>query len=498
MNSTAQNLLYAHPNEGVLLNPPHQKIWQKISVCADLSITATAFIASYYIRKDLFPSSSGGLTTIPNYNTVLLLILIIWYLLFNYFGVSRDHYQKPYTETLIEIFRSIIIGIILLDFILYFLKITDVSRWLQLIFGFLNIATLSVYKILLFKWMRTRAQNDQNLKNILFIGYNKKVDEINAFINHQAYPYCRIVGCLSIDEGSECTLNRSDFQSLGNVEEMERVLREVAIDEIIFAPPIAQIENIDRYLTLCDHAGATVHFLPDWGRHKLSPFMKIEKINFNFIGNIPAMSVVSTKRENDAIFIKYIFDYFFAALLLWACLPLFIMIIVAIKFSSKGPIFFVQERVGLHGRKFNLYKFRTMVPNAEKIKVGLEESNEADGPVFKMKNDPRIIPYVGSILRKTGLDELPQLLNILRGEMSLVGPRPPIQPEVDLYDFWQRRRLSMKPGITCLWQVKNNRNDISFNQWMKLDLAYIDNWSLMLDLQVILKTVLVVLRGQGR
>jgi len=179
-------------------------------------------------------------------------------------------------------------------------------------------------------------------------------------------------------------------------------------------------------------------------------------------------------------------------------LPFFPIIAGLIKLSSRGPVFFRQKRCGLNGRKITVFKFRTMAADAEDRRGQLESLNELDGPVFKIKKDPRIIPFLGTFLRKTGLDELPQLLNVLKGEMSLVGPRPPIPEEVEKYDFWQRRRLSMKPGITCLWQCTPDRNDVCFHDWMNMDLQYIDNWSLMLDFKILCKTAVVVLTGQGR
>jgi lipopolysaccharide/colanic/teichoic acid biosynthesis glycosyltransferase len=195
---------------------------------------------------------------------------------------------------------------------------------------------------------------------------------------------------------------------------------------------------------------------------------------------------------------KSTLDYFFGAFMLILLLPLFAVIALAIKISSKGPVFFRQERCGLNGRIFRMYKFRTMRADAEDRRTELAPLNETDGPVFKIRKDPRIIPFVGGFLRKTGLDELPQLMNVLKGEMSLVGPRPPIPSEVKEYDAWQRRRLSMKPGLTCLWQTSPNRNDISFEDWMNLDLSYIDHWSLQLDFLILLKTAKVVLKGSGR
>jgi lipopolysaccharide/colanic/teichoic acid biosynthesis glycosyltransferase len=187
-----------------------------------------------------------------------------------------------------------------------------------------------------------------------------------------------------------------------------------------------------------------------------------------------------------------------AMVLTLVLMPVFIAVAVAIKRTSPGPVFYTQERLGLNGRKFKLYKFRTMVNNADEIRKELEEMNEMDGPVFKIKDDPRIIPGIGHFLRKTSLDELPQLFNVLRGEMCLVGPRPPLSKEVDEYSVRHRRRLSMKPGMTCLWQIAPNRNDLSFEEWMNLDLKYIDNWSLFNDVKILVLTARAVLTRSGR
>jgi lipopolysaccharide/colanic/teichoic acid biosynthesis glycosyltransferase len=164
--------------------------------------------------------------------------------------------------------------------------------------------------------------------------------------------------------------------------------------------------------------------------------------------------------------------------------------------TSKGPVVFKQARVGLRGRQFSLYKFRTMIVNAEKLKKDLEAENEMDGPVFKIKDDPRVTK-LGRFLRRTGLDELPQLFNILKGEMSLIGPRPPLPSETTQYKRWQLRRLSIKPGLSCFWQIKPDRNNIKFEKWMELDLAYIDNWSLRLDFIILLKTIKTVFQRSG-
>jgi lipopolysaccharide/colanic/teichoic acid biosynthesis glycosyltransferase len=182
--------------------------------------------------------------------------------------------------------------------------------------------------------------------------------------------------------------------------------------------------------------------------------------------------------------------------LLVLLLPLFLVVAILIKLTSNGPVFFLQERVGRNKRRFRIHKFRTMIPNAEQMLAQLEAMNELTGPVFKIKNDPRLTP-IGKYLRRASIDELPQLLNVLKGEMSLVGPRPMAVRDFEGFsEDWQRRRFSIRPGITCLWQI-NGRNSIPFHQWMELDMQYIQQWSLWLDLKILARTIPAVLRGTG-
>ena len=203
------------------------------------------------------------------------------------------------------------------------------------------------------------------------------------------------------------------------------------------------------------------------------------------------------KRKTPSLIVKRGVDIVFSLAACAVVSPVLLVTALLVKLDSSGPVFFKQKRVGRNGRVFEIYKFRTMVNDAEKQRAFLEMQNEMDGPAFKMKNDPRITK-VGGILRKTGLDEIPQFFNVLNGDMSLVGPRPPLPSEVSKYERWQLRRLSMRPGITCIWQIAPNRNNINFNEWMKLDLQYIDSWSLKLDMILLIKTVQTVIRGSGQ
>ncbi len=195
------------------------------------------------------------------------------------------------------------------------------------------------------------------------------------------------------------------------------------------------------------------------------------------------------------LFVKRLIDLAASAVAIVLCTPFWIIIPVLIKRDSPGPAFYVQERVGKNGRLFHMYKFRSMVDGAEKMQNLVMHLNEMDGPVFKIKADPRLT-RIGKFLRRTSLDELPQLFNVFNGTMSLVGPRPPILSEVSQYRPWQRKRLSVTPGVTCLWQV-TGRNEITFDEWMKLDMQYIENWSLALDIKILLKTVKAVIKRRG-
>ena len=285
---------------------------------------------------------------------------------------------------------------------------------------------------------------------------------------------------------------------IGLVQNLESYLRNNIVDELIFAMPLKKLEQGDRYLAFAESLGINVRIIPDWEIHYLMYRPGIAAIRFEEFLGVHTMALQSTPLNEGAILIKHVFDFVGALVLTIVLLPVFIGIGLAIKIFSKGPVFYHQERLGMNGQRFMVHKFRTMVADADEKLKELAEMNEADGPAFKIRNDPRIIPWVGTFLRKTSLDELPQLFNVLKSEMSLVGPRPPIPKEVDEYSVWHRRRLSMKPGMTCLWQIAPGRNDLSFEEWMKLDLKYIDNWSLFNDIKILVLTAKAVLTGAGR
>ncbi len=248
-------------------------------------------------------------------------------------------------------------------------------------------------------------------------------------------------------------------------------------------------DQVAGWLRQCETEGIEAWMLPEFLH------TTIAEATLDELAGEPMILFSTTAKSSWALMVKRVLDVVLSALALVILSPLFLGIMLAIRFTSPGPVFFVQRRSTLRGREFNMAKFRTMVANAEQVREELDIRNEVTGPVFKIKNDPRILPF-GRWLRRYSLDELPQLWNVLKGDMSIVGPRPPIPAEVAKYESWQRRRLSMRSGCTCLWQI-GGRNHLSFEEWMRLDLKYIDTWSLSLDFQIMFKTVGTILRGTG-
>jgi exopolysaccharide biosynthesis polyprenyl glycosylphosphotransferase len=262
------------------------------------------------------------------------------------------------------------------------------------------------------------------------------------------------------------------------------------VDEVfVFLPIKSFYQVIEDIISICEIVGVEVKIPTDIFS------MQLSKSTISFYGNVSVIDLFTSPKMNWHLFIKRMIDVAVSLTGLIILLPFFIIIMFLIKAASRGPAFFKQQRVGYNGRLFNCFKFRTMVADAELLKDDLMKYNEMDWPVFKIKADPRITK-IGQFLRKTSIDELPQLLNVLLGDMSLVGPRPPIPEEVQHYDLPSLRRLRMKPGITGIWQV-SGRNSVSFEKWMELDREYIDNWSLALDFKILLKTIPAVLKGSG-
>jgi exopolysaccharide biosynthesis polyprenyl glycosylphosphotransferase len=366
------------------------------------------------------------------------------------------------------------------------------------IFFLLNLLLLGTSKLLLYKYATRPRKNGSSLQNILIIGSKQRSKDVIDAIGHQEKSGIRIVGCLDLAQDQVGQQVKEGISVIGTLDNLERILREQVVDELLVAMPMGMIQGLEKHIAIAEEMGVAVRIIPDWQLHRLMTKPVIANIHFEDFFGIPSMAFTTIPEKHGDLLLKAVFDYLAAITLLVTLSPILLAVALAIKLTSPGCILFRQIRSGRNGRRFTVYKFRTMVADAEARLEEVQHLDETDGPVFKIKNDPRIIPYLGTFLRRTGLDELPQLINVLKGEMSIVGPRPPIPSEVDKYDLWQRRRLSMKPGMTCLWQTARNRNEVRFEEWMNLDLQYIDTWSLKLDFVILFKTLRVVLSGEGR
>jgi exopolysaccharide biosynthesis polyprenyl glycosylphosphotransferase len=275
------------------------------------------------------------------------------------------------------------------------------------------------------------------------------------------------------------------------VEQLNAVIATQPVDEVLVALPMDKHNSlVETIVRQCEEQGIIVRVRTEMSQ------LQVARSYVDELEGVPVMTIQSGPADSWQFITKRVIDIVGSAVLLLALAPLFAIVALLIKFDSPGPILFAQERVGYNKRRFKVFKFRTMVATAEKQQHVFEHLNEVEGPVFKIKKDPRIT-RIGAFLRRFSIDELPQLINVLKGDMSLVGPRPLPVRDVERIDVtWQKRRFSIKPGITCLWQV-NGRSDIGFNEWVRMDLDYIDKWSLGLDLLILVKTIPAVLRGPG-
>lgn len=330
----------------------------------------------------------------------------------------------------------------------------------------------------------------RNLRHILILGTNKRARDFARRLDATPELGYRVLGFVDTTwhDAGGLTMRQSlccDFETL------PEFLRENVVDEVANYLPVRSFyERSSQIAVLCEQHGIFMRFDPELFN------LKIARARTDELDGTAHITAHSSLLDGWPTILKRLLDVAFSLSLLIVLSPLLAAIAILIKVTSPGPVFFRQERIGLNKRRFAMNKFRTMVPNAENWLPKLEALNEASGPVFKIKNDPRVTP-VGRVLRRTSLDELPQLINVLRGDMSLVGPRPlPVRDYEGFNEDWQRRRFSVRPGITCLWQV-NGRSNIAFEQWMKLDLQYLDEWSIWLDMKILAQTIPAVMKGSG-
>lgn len=419
-----------------------------------------------------------------------------WVILFHYFGLYRQRYMsflrfRPYH--FIELIKATSLGTLLLIVGAAFLVGVEwITLWLVLQFwAGVTLGTL-VTREGLNLFLRELRLQGRNLRHLLIVGTNERAQSLAKIIKMQPELGYSLRGFVD-DSWGGVSKNKSDVETVARLNDLGAYLKDNVVDEVVIALPVATLyQDACRIVQLCEEQGIVVHFIPGFGFLNLGQSAML----FNTLHDEPVLTIVPPAMSGWRLITKRTMDIFCSVLLIALLLPALVIIPLLIKLGSPGPIFFVQERVGLNKRKFRLLKFRTMVTDAETIQKNLEHLNEVDGPAFKIKNDPRITP-IGGFLRRTSLDELPQLYNVLKGDMSLVGPRPlPLRDYAGFNQDWHRRRFSVRPGITCLWQI-SGRSTTTFDKWMELDMAYISQWSLWLDLKILAATVPAVLKQRG-
>jgi exopolysaccharide biosynthesis polyprenyl glycosylphosphotransferase len=397
---------------------------------------------------------------------------------------------KRYRVLFYQYFQSAVLIVTFLLVFYFTFKLYQISRLFLIeftIFGLLFLFFVRSFEYKVFKIYRAKGYN---YINVVLIADDSSIPFIESLIQNKEWGY-RIIaiftGSVQIKQKYEKAIILLPDEYLAVLNDLMEV---DIIDEVLYFKTKVIPGEVRNTVRSCEELGVVFSLNYTDQNNKLTNAIK------TIIGNQKFLTFINIPHNSFALAIKKIMDISVSALLIICLSPVLLLISILIKLTSKGPIVFKQARVGLRGRQFSLFKFRTMIVDAEKLKKNLETENEMDGPVFKIKDDPRVTK-IGRFLRRTGLDELPQLFNILKGEMSLIGPRPPLPNETAQYKRWQLRRLSVKPGLSCFWQIKPDRNNIKFEKWMELDLAYIDNWSLRLDFIILLKTIKTVFQRSG-
>ncbi len=360
---------------------------------------------------------------------------------------------------------------------LFLRKKMEFPRAIPILFGFISFGLVFAKEEILQMAFRSRLAQSHHRRRFLLVG----TAEENARIRHEL----STKSAAAIEVVDELDLNKTP------IEKLVQLLHEHSINGVVVCAKRSFFDQVEDAIRACELEGVEVWLVADFFKTQIS------RPSFDDFYGYPIMVFRSAPEASWQGILKQLIDFFGSVLLLILWSPVLLLVCALIKVTSPGPILFRQMRSGLNGRPFTIYKFRTMITNAEQLQHELAAMNEMSGPVFKVTNDPRITA-IGRVLRKFSIDEFPQLVNVLRGEMSLVGPRPlPVDEVKRFNDRAHRRRLSVKPGLTCLWQIRGRNNVTDFREWVRLDLEYIDNWSLWLDCKILCRTVPVVLVGHG-
>ena len=458
---------------------------RKIAIALDNVILVSAFMLAYFLRR-----SAGTVGELNNYIWLLLFAIPCWFILLNHFKLYESLRMRSNAGIVWALFKVHVIGGMVLAAIIFMLDTHNYSRLLFIYFLLSSFLTISAFKVAI-KFLLNRIRyKGFNVRNILIIGTGPNALKMCELIHEHREWGLNLIGLVSLADEAVATTPESP-QIVGSINNVIDICKNRMIDEVVFALERGASREPLKYMHDLQDLGLTVRVVIDY----LTPRNSRTEVSF-FHDEIPIITFSSISFNGDQLLAKRCLDFVGALVGLALTALMFPFIILAIKLDSPGPIFFGQPRVRENGRSFICWKFRTMCVDAEEQKQNLMALNEMKGAMFKVKNDPRVT-RVGSFLRKTSLDEFPQFWNVLHGEMSLVGTRPPTPGEVATYENWHRKRISIKPGITGLWQV-NGRNQVQeFDDVVRLDILYIETWTIWLDIRILFKTIWVVFARRG-
>jgi exopolysaccharide biosynthesis polyprenyl glycosylphosphotransferase len=454
---------------------------------SDVLLATLGFEAAYRTRTFLRLENQFYLT---GQQQVLVLgsALVAWVVIALWLEIYEKLDSGHPRIILRDTFRQCVYGAVWLVVFEYVLRL-ELSRPFLLLFSAYTWVLLLLFRLTAGRVVGVLRRGFVAPHQVLIAGTGERAIRLARALESSTEYDVRLRGFLSEERDPPAEIALDSVYKVWPVGDLTSILREHVIDEIIFAVGSESLANLEDVFLICDEEGVRTRVAVDFFPHVNST------VSLDRFGDTPLLTFSAAPYDEVQLLAKRAIDVVIAAAGLMVLSPLMGLIALLIRLTSSGPAIFRQVRCGLNGRRFLFYKFRSMVENAEELKPQVAHLNTRDNVVFKIPDDPRLTP-VGRILRKFSVDEWPQLWNVLLGDMSLVGPRPAVPSEVDQYKCWQRRRLRMRPGLTCLWAI-SGRDNVDFDTWMKMDMQYIDNWSLSLDWKILLQTIPRVITGHG-
>jgi exopolysaccharide biosynthesis polyprenyl glycosylphosphotransferase len=464
----------------------HRKARVLFGLC-DIFLIAAAFQSAYRARE-LMPLAHEFYLLPPIYALVLGFSAFAWVSIALWCEVYERLEAAHPRIILGDAARQAAYGSLCLIIFQYTLRL-ELSRPFLLMFSAFAFALLLIFRLTAAKAVGVFRREFARPHQVMVAGTGARAVRLARELEQSSVYGIRLLGFLAVSHDAPHKIDLERAYPVSPKAELPALLRRHVIDEIVFAVPSDSLTDLEEIFLLCDEEGVRTRVAVDFFPHVNST------VSLDRFGSTPLLTFSAAPYDEIRLLVKRVTDILVAASALVVLSPLMAAIAIIVRGTSRGPAIFRQERCGLNGRRFVFYKFRSMCENAEELRNKVAHLNTRDGVVFKIPGDPRLTS-VGRYLRKFSIDEWPQLWNVLRGDMSLVGPRPAIPSEVDAYQQWQRRRLRMRPGLTCLWAV-SGRDNVDFETWMKMDMQYIDTWSLALDWKIMLRTIPRVLSGHG-